>query len=58
MDNHPVQLILKFSSILDGIILDSINTYKEVAGKLITFTIIKCDDISKIVMLQIFLVDI
>ena len=58
MHHHSVQFFRKFSSILDGIIPDSIDTYKKVTGKSVTLTIIESDDICEVIMLKILLVDI
>ena len=58
MNNHPVQLFLEIGTIFDSILSDSIDTDKKVAGKFVTFAVIESDYISKVIMLEIFLIDI
>ena len=55
MNDDTVKLILKFSPILDSILSNTIYTYKEVTGKTVTFTIVKSNDVSKVVMLEILI---
>ena len=56
VDNDPVQLILELSSILTGIFPDTVDTYKEISGQSVTFTIVESNDIGKIIVLEISLV--
>ena len=56
MNYYSIELFLEFCSVLLSILSDRINTYEEIARKTITFSIIESDDISEIVMLEIFLV--
>ena len=56
MNYYSIELFLEFCSVLLSILSDRINTYEEIARKTITFAIIESDDISEIVMLEIFLV--
>ena len=58
VNHHPVQFFRKFSTILDGIISDCIDTDEKITGKSVTFAIIESDDVSEIIMLKIFLIDI
>ena len=58
MDDDPVEFVRKFCPVLDGIFSDTVDTYKEVTGQFIAFAIIKGDDIGKIIMLQVLLIDI
>ena len=56
VNDDPIQFIFEFSSILKSVFTDRIYTYEKITGKFIAFTIIKCDYIGKIVVLQIFLI--
>ena len=58
MNDDTIQLILEIRSVFDGIFSDSINTYEEISGKPVTFTIIESNYIGEIVMLKILLIDI
>ena len=54
----PVELIIKLSSVLDGILTDRIDTYEKISIKFVTLTIIKSNYVGKIVVTEITLVDI
>jgi hypothetical protein len=58
MYNRPVEFILEIRTVLYGILTNCINTYEEISRQFITFTVIECDDVCKIVMLKILLIDI
>ena len=53
MNNDPVQFFGKITSIERGVFPDRINTDEQISGKTVSFTIIKGDDISIIIVLQI-----
>ena len=58
MNNHAVQFILEFSSVLKSIFTNSVYTDEQVARQTVTFTIIKSNYISKVIVLKIFLINI
>ena len=58
MNDDPVELIGKLSSVLDGILSYSVDADEQVTGKLVTFAVVECDDVCKVVMLEILLVDV
>ena len=58
MDNDTVEFIGKLGSVEGGILPDGIDTYEKITGKVVAFTIIESYDVSEIVVLKIFHVDI
>ena len=58
MNNDPVQLFLEVGTVLDGILPDTVNTYEKITGQPVTLAIIESDDVSEVIMLKIFLIDI
>ena len=53
MDYNPVQLVQKLRSVKVRVVPDGINAYEQVAGKSVSFAIIKGDDVGEIVVLEI-----
>lgn len=58
MNDDPVQLFLEVGTVLDGILPDTVNTYEKITGQPVTLAIIESDDVSEVIMLKIFLIDI
>lgn len=58
MHDDPVQFIFEFGTVVKGIFTNGIYADKQVTGQNIAFTIIKCNDIGKVIMLQVALIDV
>ena len=56
MDYYPMQLLLEFCPVLDRVFTDGIYTYEKITRQLVTFAVIKGNDVGKIIMLKILLV--
>ena len=56
MDYNPVQLVQKLRSVKVRVVPDGINAYEQVAGKSVSFAIIKGDDVCVVVVTQILIV--
>jgi hypothetical protein len=54
MDDDTVKFLVETRFEIDGIVTDAVHTYEKVTGKDITFAIIESDDVSIIVMMEIF----
>lgn len=51
--NHTMQLIFELCSIIDCVFTHRVHTDEQITGEYVTLTIIKCDDISEVIMLKI-----
>ena len=53
MDHHTVKLLVKISTIFNGILTNRVDTYEQVTGKLFSFTVIKGYDVGEIIMAEV-----
>ena len=53
MHHHPVQLIRKLRPVIQGILPHGINADKQISVEKILLTIIKCYNVSKVIVLEI-----
>ena len=58
VNNDPVELIGKLGPVERGVFPDGINAYEKISGEPVSFTIIESNDVSIIIVLQIFYIDI
>ena len=56
MNNYPVQLFFKVSSIFNRIFADTVYTDENIAGQAVTFAIIESNYICEIIMLKKLLI--
>ena len=58
MNNDPVEFLIELGTIFNGILTNGVDTDEQISGKLVSLTIVKSNDVSKIVMLKVAHVDI